>query len=121
LKQYGKLGTSVVTQNKQSNQADSSKFMLFILTWCKNSKQYTVLKESQLFLDEGMIPQRSLQKFWMYNPGKVVKYGLLVRMLHKSSSSSYICNMEIYTAEVKKLVDTILSVVSDNLEQNHHL
>jgi len=33
--------------------------------------------------------------------------------------SGYICNMEIYSAEGKKL-DTVLSLLDRNLGQNHH-
>ena len=33
----------------------------------------------------------------------------------------YICNMEIYSAEGKKLEDTLLSLLDRNLGQNHHI
>ena len=35
--------------------------------------------------------------------------------------SSYICNMEIYSAEGKKLEDTVLSLLGGNLGLNHHI
>jgi hypothetical protein len=35
--------------------------------------------------------------------------------------SGYICNMEIYAAEGKKLQDTVLSLSDRNLGHNHHL
>ena len=35
--------------------------------------------------------------------------------------SGYICNMEIYSAEGKKLEDTVLSLLSGNLGLNHHI
>jgi hypothetical protein len=35
--------------------------------------------------------------------------------------SGYICNMEIYTAEGKKLQDTVLSLLDRNLGHNQHL
>jgi hypothetical protein len=35
--------------------------------------------------------------------------------------SGYICNMEIYAAEGKKLQDTELSLLDRNLGHNHHL
>ena len=34
--------------------------------------------------------------------------------------SGYICNMEIYAAEGKKLEDTVLELSDRNLGQNHH-
>jgi hypothetical protein len=35
--------------------------------------------------------------------------------------SVYICYMEIYSAEGKKLEDTVLSLLDRNLGQNHHI
>jgi hypothetical protein len=35
--------------------------------------------------------------------------------------SGYICNMEIYSADGKKLEDTVLSFLDRNLGQNHHI
>ena len=35
--------------------------------------------------------------------------------------SCYICNMEIYSADRKKLEDTMLSILDRNLGQNHHI
>ena len=35
--------------------------------------------------------------------------------------SGYICNMDIYSAEGKKLEDTVLSLLDRNLDQNHHI
>jgi len=34
---------------------------------------------------------------------------------------SYICNMELYSAEGKKLDDPVLSLLDRNLDQNHHI
>ena len=35
--------------------------------------------------------------------------------------SSYVCNVKIYSAEGKKLEDTLLSLLDRNLGQNHHI
>jgi len=35
--------------------------------------------------------------------------------------SGYICGMEIYSAEGKKLEDTVLSLLGGNLGLNHHI
>jgi len=74
----------------------------------------------ELSLDEAMIPWRGRLKFKTFNPGKITKYGVLVRMVCEAVSG-YICNMEIYSAEGKKLVDTVLSLVGGNLVLNHHI
>uniref|UniRef100_A0A0N5C6W1 DDE_Tnp_1_7 domain-containing protein n=1 Tax=Strongyloides papillosus TaxID=174720 RepID=A0A0N5C6W1_STREA len=81
----------------------------------------TVYKPKQnLSLDEGMIPWRGRLSFRTYNPGKIVKYGLLVRILSESDTG-YICNLEIYTADGKKLEETILSVLEPYLGLWHHV
>ena len=54
-----------------------------------------------------------------YNPGKITKYGVLVRMVCEAVSG-YICNMDIYSVEGKKLEDTVLSLLDGNLGLNHH-
>jgi hypothetical protein len=67
----------------------------------------------ELSLDEAMIPWWGHLAFRTYNPGEKTKYGLLVRMMCEVVSS-YICNMEIYAAEGKKLQDTVLSLLDRN-------
>ena len=52
--------------------------------------------------------------------GEKTKYGLVVRMVCEAVSG-YICNMEIYAAERKKLQDTVLSLLDRNLGHHHHL
>jgi len=76
--------------------------------------------KQELSLDESMIPWRGRLKFRTYNPGKITKYGVLVRMVCEAVSG-YVYNMEIYSAEGKKLEDTVLSLLDRNLDQNHHL
>jgi len=63
--------------------------------------------KQEVSLDESMIPWRGRLKFRTYNPGKITKYGVLVRMVCEAVSG-YIGNMEIYSAERKKLEDTVL-------------
>jgi hypothetical protein len=53
-------------------------------------------------LGEAMIPWRGRLGFRTYNPGKLAKYGILVRMVCEATTG-YIGNMEIHTAEGKKL------------------
>ena len=59
-------------------------------------------------------------KFRTYNPEKITKYGVLVRMVC-NAFLGYICNMEIHSAEGKKLEDTVLSLLDRNLGQNQHI
>jgi hypothetical protein len=52
-------------------------------------------------LDEGMIPWRGCLKFGAYNPRKITKYQVFMRMVcgAKSQYTYSICNMEIYIVE----------------------
>jgi len=67
-----------------------------------------------------MIPWWDHLKIRTYNPGKITKYNVLVRM-GCEAVLGYICNVEIYSAEGKKLEDTVLSLLDRNLGQNHHM
>ena len=62
---------------------------------------------------------RNPRFYCTYNPEKI-KFGVLVRMVCEVVLG-YICNMEIYSAEGKKLEDTVLSLLDRNLCQNHHI
>jgi len=74
----------------------------------------------QLSLDEAMIPWRGRPRIRTYNPGKLIKYGLLVRMVTESTSG-YILNLEIYAGEGKKLQETIFTLLEPYLDQNYHV
>jgi len=67
-----------------------------------------------------MIPWRGRLRIRTYNPGKLVKYGILVRMVTESTSG-YILNLEIYAGEVKKLQETIFTLLETYLDQNYHV
>ena len=71
----------------------------------------------QLSLDEAMIPWRGRLRIRTYNPGKLIKYGLLVCMVAESTSG-YISNLEIYAGEGKKLQETIFTLLEPYLDQN---
>ncbi|XP_046835607.1 piggyBac transposable element-derived protein 4-like [Vespa crabro] len=79
---------------------------------------YKLTKE--LSLDEAIIPWRGKLCFRTYNPDKIVKYGILVRMLCEARSG-YICNFDIYYARGIKLKETILSVLSPYLYLWHDI
>ncbi|EFN76502.1 PiggyBac transposable element-derived protein 4, partial [Harpegnathos saltator] len=79
---------------------------------------YTPRKE--LSLDESIIPWRGKLSIKTYNPAKIIKYGLLCRMLYEARSG-YISNMEIYCTEGKKLDQTIMSLLDKNICLGYHL
>jgi len=49
-------------------------------------------------LDEAMISWQGHLKFKMYNPGKITKYGEMVRMVCEAVLG-YICSLEIYSGK----------------------
>ena len=59
----------------------------------------------QLSLDESIIPWRGRLSIKTYNPAKITKYGILVRMLSEAVTG-YVCNFDVYAADGKKLEDT---------------
>jgi len=82
---------------------------------------HTIHKSNQqLSVDEAMIPWRDMLRIRTYNPGKLIKYGLLGRMV-TVSTSGYILNFDIYAGEGNKLQETIFTLLEPYLEQNYHV
>ena len=102
---FGRLGILMTATSKHRIQWGYSKFDPYINILYRKLGQYTA--------------QNSL-KFRAYNPGKITKYGEVVRMVCEGVIG-YICNKEIYSAEGKKLEDTVLSHLERNLGQNQHI
>ena len=82
--------------------------------------QSLYIPKSKLALDKAMVPYRGRLSFRTYNPAKIVKYGILVRMLCESESG-YICNLQVYSGQGRKLQETILSVLEPYLGHWHHV
>ncbi|XP_035228230.1 piggyBac transposable element-derived protein 4-like [Stegodyphus dumicola] len=72
----------------------------------------------ELSLDEDIIPWRGRLSFRIYNLEKIIKYGILVLMVCEATSGNT-CNLEIYCAQGKSLIATILSVLSPYLNLWH--
>ncbi|CAD1479324.1 unnamed protein product [Heterotrigona itama] len=64
----------------------------------------------QLSLDECIIPWRGRLSINTYNPVKITKYVILVRMLCEAVTG-YTCNFHVYAADGKKLEDTVLTII----------
>ncbi|KAJ8896002.1 hypothetical protein PR048_001343 [Dryococelus australis] len=65
----------------------------------------------QLALDEGMLAWRRRLQFRIYNPGKIVKYGIIVRMVCGSSSDMQIIDLN-ETGRDSSRVTTVIPRVS---------
>ncbi|XP_055944310.1 piggyBac transposable element-derived protein 2-like [Argiope bruennichi] len=91
-----------------------------LLDYVISKSQSMYVPKQQLSLDEAMIPWRGRLKFKSYNPAKITKYGILVRMVCESESG-YICHFEVYSGVGKKLEETILSILQPYFGFNHHV
>jgi len=76
-------------------------------------------QKHELSPSEAIIPWLGHLKFRTYNPWKI-KYRVLARVVSEVVSGC-ICNLVIYSAEGKKLEDTVLSFLDGNLAQNHQI
>lgn len=73
-----------------------------------------------IFVDEGMIPWRGELGFRVYNPSKIMKYGIFIRMLC-DSSTGYIANFKLYSGAEQKLENMIMELLEHHLDKWHHL
>ncbi|XP_020298085.1 piggyBac transposable element-derived protein 4-like [Pseudomyrmex gracilis] len=76
--------------------------------------------DQQLSLDECVIPWRGRLSIKTYNPTKITKYGILVRMLSEARTG-YVSNFCVYAADGKKLEETVLSVIGPYKNMWHHI
>nr|XP_033320948.1 piggyBac transposable element-derived protein 4-like [Megalopta genalis] len=74
----------------------------------------------KLLLEEDIIPWRGRQNFQVYNPFKITKYGILIRMLCESSTG-YVCNFDIYSGTKNSLESTIWGLVSNISNMWYHI
>ena len=112
LNPFGRPGIVVTTASKYSSQGGYSKFGLSMNILCRNLGQYTPQNKN-----------RHLMKPWSHggvawnlvqNPGKITKYGVLVRMVCEAVSGHI-------SAEGKKLDDTVIPLLHRNVGQKHHI
>jgi hypothetical protein len=59
-------------------------------------------------------------RFRIYNPCKITKYGILVRMVCESMSG-YICNMQIYDGKCGALTETVSLLLEPYEGKGYHL
>jgi hypothetical protein len=72
----------------------------------------------QLSLDEAVIPWRGRLRIRTYNPAKLTKYGLLLRV---KALQAILEIQKFILAKAKKLQGTIVSVQEPYLDQNYHV
>ena len=67
-----------------------------------------------------MLGWRGRLRFRVYNPGKITKYGILVRMVCESSTG-YICNLQIYDGKCGPLTETVGFLLEPHEGKGYHL
>lgn len=75
---------------------DNLSKIIEILNNVRNKFLTVYTPKRELSLDEGIIPWLGTLSLRTYNPAKLVKYGILVRMVCEATSR-YICNFKIYS------------------------
>ena len=91
-----------------------------ILSYLQHKFKTVDTPKQELSLDESIIPWRGRLSFRTYNPAKLTKYGIMVRMLCEGTSG-YICNFEVYSGAGAKLQDTVLSILDPFVGFHHHI
>jgi len=107
--------------NERLQQSTNRLFKIQLLLDFFLERFQTIRKPNQqLSLDEAVIPWKGRLHIRTYNTGKLIKCGLLVRMVPESTSG-YILILEIYAGEGKKLQETIFTLLEPYLDQNYHV
>lgn len=81
-----------------------------VFDYLKNKFNEVYKPCQQLSLAECIIPWRGRLSIKTYNPAKITKCGILLRVLCEAPTE-YICNFHVYAADGKKLEDTVLTVI----------
>ena len=109
------------SKNEELNQHSDRLFKIQPIldyTIPKFNNVYGALRELSLY--EGMIPWRGRLSFEVHNSLKIIKYGILVRIVCEASTG-YICNLEMYHARGNKLLETLDTVLKPYSNKNHHV
>ncbi|KAI4474615.1 hypothetical protein M0802_015530 [Mischocyttarus mexicanus] len=91
-----------------------------IIDYFSNKLKSVYEPGQKLSLDEGIIPWRGRLRFRTYNPDKIVKYGILNRMICESKTG-YICSFILYCGKSVSLENTILELLNPYLNKWHHI
>ena len=91
-----------------------------ILTYLTSKFTSVYTPQRELSLDESIIPWRDRLAFKVYNASKIIKYGVLVRMVCEATTG-YICNLDIYCRQGKPLLQTITTLLEPYVNLWHHL
>ena len=91
-----------------------------ILDIVVNNFRANYIPDREISLDEGMHDWRGRLRFRVYNPSKITKYGILVRMVC-GSSTGYICNLQIYDGKCGTLTETVGFLLQPYEGKGYHI
>ncbi|XP_037935156.1 piggyBac transposable element-derived protein 4 [Teleopsis dalmanni] len=108
------------SNNDDRDGRDRLKKIRPILSYFTNKFQEVYKPERELSLDESIMPWRGRLSFKVYNASKIIKYGLLIRMVCEAKTG-YICNFRMYCGVGSRLQDTILNLLKPYCNLWHHI
>ena len=91
-----------------------------ILDIVVNKFRTNYIPDREISRDEGMLGWRGRLRFRVYNPSKITKYGILVRMVCESSTG-YICNLRIYDGKCGPLTEMVGSLLEPYEGKGYHV
>jgi hypothetical protein len=91
-----------------------------ILDTVVNNFKSNYIPEREISLDEGMLGWQGRLHFHVSNPGKITKYGILVRLVCESMSGC-ICNMQIYDGKCGPVTETVSLLLEPYEGKGYHL
>ena len=106
--------------NNVPDNADRLFKIQHIINYFSKKFQENLKPGQNISIDEGMIPWRGRLNFRVYNPSKITKYGILIRMLC-DSTTGYISSFKLYSGAGQSLNTTILELLAHSLGKWHHL
>jgi len=85
-----------------------------------NKFRTNYISDKKISLGEGMLGWWGRLRFRVYNPSKITKYGIMVRMVCESSTG-YICNLQIYDGKCGPLTEMVGFLLEPYEGKGYHL
>ncbi|XP_068993070.1 piggyBac transposable element-derived protein 4-like [Neodiprion pinetum] len=106
--------------NNKPNNPDRLCKVQFIIDYFSKKFKENFNPSQNISIDEGMIPWRGRLNFKVYNPSKITKYGILIRMMC-DSVTGYISSFKIYSGVRQPLGKTVMELLTSCYGKWHHL
>ncbi|XP_035731236.1 piggyBac transposable element-derived protein 4-like [Vespa mandarinia] len=92
----------------------------YFLDYFSKKFEENFFPRQNISIDEGMIPWRRRLNFKVYNPSKITKYDLLVRMVC-ASVTGYILGFKLYSGTGQKIEKTVMDLLKNYFNKWHHV